>query len=394
MAEERTRVGIIGAGPAGLLLSHLLHRAGVESVVLEARTRDHVEHRQRAGVVEHGVARILRAAGAGARMDRAGAVHHGIELRFDGRSHRVDFAGLCGRDVVLYAQTEIVKDLIAHRLADGGDVRFAAAATAIEGIEGERPRIRYGTAAGEQVLACDFVVACDGFHGIGRPSIPAERVRHFEKSYPFGWLGILADVPPSATELIYARHERGFALHSQRGPRVSRLYLQVGNDDHVGNWPDDRIWAELAARFALRDGGWELATGPITDKAVTPMRSFVCEPMRHGRLLLAGDAAHIVPPTGAKGLNLAMHDAALLAEALASWHATGDHTLVDGYSDTALRRVWRAEHFSSWMTGLLHRDPNGSAFDRRVQSAHLEFIASSRSASAQLAENYTGLPYV
>lgn len=394
MPEERTRVGIIGAGPAGLLLSHLLHRAGVESVVLEARTREHVEHRQRAGVVEHGVARILRAAGAGTRMDRAGAVHHGIELRFDGRGHRIDFAGLCGRDVVLYAQTEIVKDLVAHRLDDGGDIRFEATATGIDGIEGERPLIHYRTAAAEQALACDFVVACDGFHGIGRPSMPTGAVRHFEKSYPFSWLGVLADVPPSCTELIYARHSRGFALHSQRGPQVSRLYLQVDNDDDVDNWSDDRIWAELATRFALREGGWELRTGPITDKAITPMRSFVCEPMRHGRLLLAGDAAHIVPPTGAKGLNLAMNDAALLADALTAWHVTGDNALLDAYSDTALRRVWRAEHFSAWMTGLLHRDPHGSAFDRRVQVAHLEFIASSRSASAQLAENYTGLPYV
>lgn len=394
MSESRTRVGVIGAGPAGLLLSHLLHRAGIESVVLESRDRGYVERRQRAGVVEHGVAAVLRESGVGERMDRTGAVHRGIELRFGGRRHRVDFSDLCGRDVVVYAQTEIVKDLIRRRLGDGGTVLFEARATAIEGIEGERPRIRYRHGAAEHVLACDVVVACDGFHGIGRPSLPEGVARGYDKAYPFSWLGILADVPPSCDELVYAHHERGFALHSMRSPEVSRLYLQVDNDDRVEEWPDDRIWAELAARFALRDGDWELRTGPITDKAVTPMRSFVSEPMRHGRLLLAGDAAHIVPPTGAKGLNLAMNDVVLLAAALTAWHRHSDETLLDAYSDTALRRVWRAEHFSYWMTTLLHRDPAASAFDHRLQLAHLEFIASSRAATAQLAENYTGLPTV
>lgn len=391
-APVHTRVGIIGAGPAGLLLSHLLHQRGIESVVLERRDRTYCEHRQRAGVVEHGVAEVLRAAGVGDRMDREGYVHHGIELRFDGRTHRIDFPKLCGRDVVIYAQTEIVKDLIARRLADSGTVLFEATATAIERIETDRPRIRYQDAGGQHVLDCDVVVACDGFHGIGRDALPAEVVRTFEKVYPFSWLGVLADVPPSCDELIYARHANGFALHSMRSASVSRLYLQVPNDTDLDDWPDKRIWDELSTRFALRHGGWRLARGPITDKSLTPMRSFVTEPMRHGRLFLAGDAAHIVPPTGAKGLNLAMNDVVLLAKALTTWYRDGDPGLLTSYSDDALRRVWRAEHFSYWMTTLLHRI--GDEFDHRLQLSHLNFIASSPAAATQLAENYTGLPYV
>ncbi|MEY9213287.1 4-hydroxybenzoate 3-monooxygenase [Thermobifida halotolerans] len=388
----RTRVGIIGAGPAGLLLSHLLHRHGVESVVLESRPRDYVERRQRAGVVEHGVARILREAGVGERMDRDGLVHHGIELRFDGRAHRVDFTDLVDRRVMIYAQTEIVKDLVARRLADGGQVLFEATATALEGVDGDRPRIRYEHGGAEHVLECEAVAACDGFHGIGRRSLPEEAVRTFDRVYPFSWLGILADVPPSCDELVYAHHPTGFALHSMRSTTVSRLYLQVPNGTDPADWSDERIWEGLETRFALRDSDWRLGRGRITDKSVTPMRSFVTEPMRHGRLFLAGDAAHIVPPTGAKGLNLAMHDAVLLAGALRSWLLEGDESRADSYSDDALRRVWRAEHFSYWMTTLLHADPGGSAFDHRLQRSHLEFIASSRAAATQLAENYTGVP--
>ncbi|WP_046469034.1 4-hydroxybenzoate 3-monooxygenase [Allosalinactinospora lopnorensis] len=390
----RTQVAIIGAGPAGLFLSHLLHLQGVDSVVVERRDRAYCEQRQRAGVVEHGVAEALRASGVGERMDREGFAHDGIELRFDRRSHRIDFPALTGRNVMIYAQTEIVKDLIARRLADGGRLLFEAEAGAIEGTETERPRVRFTHAGAEEVLECDYVAACDGFHGIGRAAMPGGAARTFEKVYPFGWLGILADVAPSCDELIYAHSDRGFALHSMRSETVSRLYLQVPADTDPRNWSDERIWDELAARFELRDSDWELKRGPITDKAVTPMRSFVTEPMRHGRLFLAGDAAHIVPPTGAKGLNLALHDVALLADALTAWHGKGDTSLLDEYSATALRRVWRAEHFSYWMTTLLHTRPDGDAFDRRLQLAHLHHIADFTAATTTLAENYTGLPRV
>ncbi|GAA4925506.1 4-hydroxybenzoate 3-monooxygenase [Streptomonospora halophila] len=391
----RTTVAIIGAGPAGLFLSHLLHLHGVDSVVLERRDRDYCERRQRAGVVEHGVAEALRESGLGRRMDREGFRHDGIELRFDGRGHRIDFPDLTGRHVMIWAQTEIVKDLIARRLTDGGQILFEAEATAVEGVESERPRVRFASPGGdEDVLECDYVVACDGFHGIGRTSLPEEVVSTYDKVYPFAWLGILADVPPSCDELIYARHERGFALHSMRSETVSRLYLQVPAETDTAAWSDDRIWSELAARFELADGAWKLGTGPITDKSITPMRSFVTEPMRHGRLFLAGDAAHIVPPTGAKGLNLAMRDVMLLAEGLRRRYAEGDTAGLDAYSDTALRRVWRAEHFSYWMTSLMHTDPAATPFDNRMQQSYLEHIAACRPAAAQLAENYTGLPEV
>jgi p-hydroxybenzoate 3-monooxygenase len=388
----RTSVGIIGAGPAGLLLGHLLHRAGIDTVVLENRTREYVEHRQRAGILEQGTVDILRSSGAGERMDREGMRHEGIELRFSGVSHRIDFPSLAdGRAVMVYAQTEVVKDLIALRLDAGAPLLFEAEALAVEDAESDHPRIRYRQHGAEQVLDCDVVVACDGFHGIGRRTIPAELRRTRERSYPFAWLGILADVPPSCDELIYARHERGFALHSMRSTKVSRLYLQVPHDEHVDAWSDERIWEELRTRFSV-DHDWTLETGPITEKSITPMRSFVAEPMRHGRLFLAGDAAHIVPPTGAKGLNLAVADVTLLARALTAWYAERDESLLDAYSETALRRVWRAEHFSFFMTTLLHRDPHQDDFGNRLQLAELEYIASSRPAQASLAENYTGLP--
>ncbi|MFD3684022.1 4-hydroxybenzoate 3-monooxygenase [Nocardiopsis sp. NPDC058631] len=386
----RTRVGIIGAGPSGLLLSHLLHLSGIESVVLETRDRDYVEARQRAGVVEHGVAQLLRRNGLGDRMDREGITHHGIELRFDGRSHRVDFSDLCGRTVEIWAQTEIVKDLTARRLADGGRILFGARATAIEGIETDSPRVRFTHDGEEQLLECDYVAACDGFHGIGRRSLPEDVVRTFDRLYPFSWLGVLADVPPSCEELVYARHERGFALHSMRSEEVSRLYLQVPNGTDPDDWSQERVWEELSERMAVP--GWELRRGPLTSKSLTPMRSFVTEPMSHGRLYLAGDSAHIVPPTGAKGLNLALNDVALLAEALRTWYTRGEAGALADYSATALRRVWRAEHFSYWMTTLLHT--SGDAFDHRLQLSHLEYLASSRAASTQLAENYTGIPRV
>ncbi|MFE1907029.1 4-hydroxybenzoate 3-monooxygenase [Streptomyces gardneri] len=386
----RTTVGIIGAGPAGLLLSHLLHRQDIDNVVLELRDRTYVERRQRAGILEQDTVDVLRRSGAGARMDRQGLEHHGIELRFDRRSHRIDFPSLTGgRSVMVYAQTEVVKDLIALREEAGGTILFEAEALSVDGIETDRPAIRYRHDGAEHTLDCDFVVACDGFHGIGRRSLPEDVLTVTERIYPFSWLGILADVAPSCDELIYAHHERGFALHSMRSPEVSRLYLQVDPDDSTDNWPDERIWDELEARFAV-DGDWELKRGPITEKSITPMRSFVAEPLRHGRLFLAGDAAHIVPPTGAKGLNLAVADVTLLAQALTRHHTGGDESLLDAYSETALRRVWRAEHFSYTMTTLLHSSPDDTDFDRALRLSHLRYLANSASASASLAENYVG----
>ena len=391
----RTRIGIIGAGPAGLLLSHLLRRAGIDNVVLENRTREYVEGRQRAGVLEQNTVDTLRESGAGERMDRQGMRHDGIELRFARESHRIDFPSTTnGRSVLVYPQTEVVKDLIALAEAEGEPIQFEAAATVIEGAFDDPraggARIGYRQAGAEHVLECDLVAACDGFHGIGRSAVPAGLLRTWQREYPFAWLGILADVPPSCEELIYAQHEHGFALHSMRSPQVSRLYLQVDPDERIENWADERIWAELDMRFALP--GWTLQRGPITERGITPMRSFVAEPMRHGRLFLVGDAAHIVPPTGAKGLNLAAADATLLAAALIRWCESSDESLLDAYSETALRRVWRAEHFSYFMTMLLHRDPRQDSFDDRLQLSNLRYITSSSAAGASLAENYVGLP--
>jgi p-hydroxybenzoate 3-monooxygenase len=389
----RTTVGIIGAGPAGLLLARLLHVAGIDSVVLESREREYVERRQRAGILEQGTADVLRAVGAGERMDREGLRHDGIELRFGGRRHRVDFPGLTGgRSVMVHAQTEVCKDLIALQVKEGGPLLFGAGATAVEEVTGERPRVRFRYRGAEDVLECDYVVGCDGFRGIARRAVPGELVRVFERSYPFGWLGILADVAPSHDELVYARHDRGFALLSMRSPSVSRLYLQVPDGTDAGEWSDGAIWDELERRFETGDG-WRLARGPVTQKSVTPMRSYVHEPMRHGRLFLAGDAAHIVPPTGAKGLNLAVGDVVTFARALTHRRETGSCGLLDAYSDTCLRRVWQAERFSYEMTALLHRFPGATPFDDRIQLARLERVVSSRAAGADLAEAYTGLPF-
>ena len=391
-AARRTQVAIVGAGPAGLLLCHLLRGAGIGSVVLESRSRAHVESRQRAGILEHGTIEALRAVGAGERMDREGLPHDGIELRFGGAGHRIDFAGLVGRQVMIYAQTEVVRDLVALRLTHGEPLEFEAAVLAVADIDTDSPSVRYRANGREQVLHADVVVGADGFHGVCRAAMGTEGVRKFEREYPFGWLGITADVPPSCHELIYARGERGFALHSMRSPKVSRLYLQVPPGTDPNSWTDERIWGELTERLALRDGSWSLRRGPITDKSVTAMRSFVVEPMRRGRLFLAGDAAHIVPPTGAKGLNLAVADVRVLAAALGRWYATGDGVALDAYSDTALRRVWRAEHFSYTMTTLLHTDPSGDPFEQRLALSHLEHIAGSTSAATTIADNYTGLP--
>ncbi|MFF0852416.1 4-hydroxybenzoate 3-monooxygenase [Streptomyces sp. NPDC003280] len=388
----RTTVGIIGAGPAGLLLARLLHRAGIDSVVLESRDRAYVEQRQRAGILEQGTVDVLREAGAGERMDREGLRHDGIELRFGRRRHRVDFPGLTGgRAVTVYAQTEVCKDLIALQLAEGGPLLFEAEALAVEGAEGDRPRVPFRHQGREDVLECDWVVGCDGFWGVARNAFPAGVSRVFERTYPYAWLGILADVAPSHDELVYARHDRGFALLSMRSPSVSRLYLQVPAGTEADRWSDEEIWAELDRRLETGDG-WKLKRGPITQKSVTPMRSFVHEPMRHGRLLLAGDAAHIVPPTGAKGLNLAVGDVVTLARALVHERRSGSPELLDAYSATCLRRVWQAERFSYDMTTMLHSAPDATAFDARLQLARLERVASSRAAETDLAEAYTGFP--
>ncbi|WP_028798722.1 4-hydroxybenzoate 3-monooxygenase [Streptomyces sp. 142MFCol3.1] len=388
----RTTVGIIGGGPAGLMLARLLHRTGIDCVVLESRTRSYVERRQRAGMLEQGTVDALRESGAGTRLGAEGLVHHGIELRFERERHRIDFPSLTGgRTVTIYAQTEIVKDLVALQLADGPPLLFGARALAVEKAESEAPVVRFVHEGRERTLTCDYVVGCDGSHGIARDAFPAEVSRTYAHDYPYSWLGVLAEVPPSCEELVYARGPGGFALHSMRSPSVSRLYLQVPNNTVGDDWPDDRIWDELAARFAI-DADWRLERGPITAKGVTPMRSLVHEPMRYGRLFLAGDAAHIVPPTGAKGLNLAVSDVRVLARGLAELYRTGSPELLDAYSDLCLERVWQATRFSYDMTRMLHAQPDGDAFDHQVQLARLRRVMASRSAAAELAANYTGLP--
>jgi len=384
----RTQVAIIGAGPAGLMLGALLARHGVDAVILEARSRDHVEHRIRAGVLEQGTVDAMDEVGAGARMHAQALVHDGAILRFGGRSHRVDFRALTGKAVTIYGQHELVRDLVALRVAAGAPLEFEVDDVRLTGLETARPEVRFRRAGVETVLHCDFVAGCDGFHGVARAAIPSERLRIFERDYPFGWLGILADAPPSSHELVYAHHDRGFALLSMRSPQVSRLYLQCAADEDLAAWSDARIWDELAVRLAADD--FTLTPGPITQRSITPMRSFVAEPMRHGNLMLAGDAAHIVPPTGAKGLNLAIADVRLLAEALAA-HYAGDPALLDSYSAACLRRVWKVERFSWWMTRLLHRFDDG-AFAARIQRAELDYLVSSHAAQTTLAENYVGLP--
>ncbi|MBM7172025.1 4-hydroxybenzoate 3-monooxygenase [Streptomyces sp. G44] len=390
----RTTVGIIGAGPAGLLLARLLDHAGIGSVVLESRDRAYVERRQRAGILEQGTVDVLRAVGAGARMDREGLPHDGIELRFDRRRHRVDFPALTGgRSVTVYAQTEVCKDLIALRLAEGGPLLFEAEALAVEGVETENPRVRFRHQGREDVLECEYVVGCDGFWGVSRKAVPEEHSRVFERRYPYAWLGILADVPPSHDELVYARHDRGFALLSMRSPSVTRAYLQVPDGTDAADWADEEIWDELDRRLETDDPTWTLRRGPVTATSLTPMRSFVHEPMRHGRLFLAGDAAHIVPPTGAKGLNLAVGDAVTFARALIALREKGDPSRLEAYSATCLRRVWQAERFSYAMTTLLHRAPDATPFDDRVQLAALDRITTARAAETDLAEAYTGFPF-
>jgi p-hydroxybenzoate 3-monooxygenase len=389
--RERVQVGIVGAGPAGLLLSHLLAQAGIESVVIEAKSRAHLEERIRAGVLEHETAAVLRETGLGARMDREGLVHEGLFLQCEGIAHRIDLKALTGKGVMVYGQHEVVKDLIAARLADGEVIRFNCEDVQVHGLESERPVISYVHEVVTHEIACDFIAGCDGFHGICRASIPSDALTLYERVYPFGWLGVLARTPPASHELIYANHDDGFALLSMRSPEISRLYLQCPPDADLADWPDTRIWEELDARLA-RDDGFRLTPGPILQKSVTAMRSFVCEPMRFGRLLLAGDAAHIVPPTGAKGMNLAVGDVRVMARALERWYACGDADAIAAYGPVCLRRIWRVQRFSWWMTQMLHRFDDDSPFDRRRQLAELDYVVNSRAAATTLAENYVGLP--
>jgi p-hydroxybenzoate 3-monooxygenase len=390
--QERTQVGIIGAGPAGLLLARLLKVKGIDSVILEARSRDYVESRIRAGVLEEGTVALLEEAGVAERLHREGLVHDGVELVGRGRRFRVDFRKLTGKTVTVYGQTEVTRDLIAARLAGDGAIVWQAAQVAIHDIESDRPRLSYRAGGEERELVCDFVAGCDGYHGVSRPSIPASVSHSFERLFPFGWLGILADVPPCSKELIYANHERGFALASMRSLARSRYYVQCTLDDDIDDWSDERVWAELKLRFGP-DLAPAITTGPSIEKSIAPLRSFVSIPMRHGRLFLAGDAAHIVPPTGAKGLNLAASDVHYLCRALVAWYRSGNEDLLARYSDTALARVWKAERFSWWMTNLMHRLHEETSFEAQMQRAELDYLASSTAAQTALAENYVGLPF-
>jgi p-hydroxybenzoate 3-monooxygenase len=389
--SERTQVGIVGAGPAGLVLSHLLYLQGIDSVVVENRSRQYVEERVRAGVLEQGTVDLLTEMGVGERMKTEGLVHHGIELRFEGRGHRIDFQDLTGgKGITIYAQHEVLKDLNNARVATGGRVLFEVENVSVRDFEGSKPKIGYQKDGSARELTCDFIAGCDGFHGICRPSIPPGVLTVYEREYPFGWLGILADAPPSSEELIYTYHDRGFALLSMRTPQISRLYLQCKPDENIDLWSDERIWQELQIRLAAN--GWTLKEGQVLQKGVTGMRSFVVEPMQYGNLFLAGDSAHIVPPTGAKGLNLAVADIQILARALKQFYDTGRRDLLGTYSEVCLRRIWKVQRFSWWMTSMLHRFPDENPFDQRRQLAELDYVTTSRAAAKALAENYVGLP--
>jgi p-hydroxybenzoate 3-monooxygenase len=387
----RTQVGIVGAGPAGLVLAQLLQLQGIESIVVETRSRQYCQDRVRAGLLEQGTTDLLIAMGVGERLQREGLRHYGIELRFNGRGHRIDFADLAG---TIYPQNKVLEDLFDARLASGAQVICEAAEVSVHNFSDARSAakaaIRFRKDGQSAEVICDFIAGCDGFHGVCRPAIPESALAVFERVYPFGWLGILAEAPPSSHELVYAHHERGFALLSMRSPQVSRLYLQCAADEDIRNWPDERIWEELHKRLGA--DGSALTEGAIVQKGITGMRSFVVEPMQHGNLFLAGDAAHIVPPTGAKGLNLAVADVRVLADALAKFYATGQRDWLEQYSARCLRRVWQVQRFSAWMTSMLHSFSDSTPFERRRQIAELEYVTRSRASAQTLAENYVGLP--
>lgn len=391
MGRSQTQVAIVGAGPAGLMLSHLLHLNGIGSVVLEARSRKHCEERIRAGVLEYCTVEMLRNAGVASRLDREGMQHDGIEIGLNGRLHRIPFRELTGKNITVYGQHEVVRDLIARRLADGGEIRFECGKVSLHNIDSPHPAVRCTRESEEDEIDCDIIAGCDGFHGVCRPSIPDPILTCYDRTYPFAWLGILAEAPPVRDELVYMHHERGFALYSMRSPSITRLYLQCRTDEDIENWSDDRIWGELQLRLSCADG-WHPREGRVLQKGITGMRSHVVEPMQYGNLFLAGDAAHIVPPTGAKGMNLAMADVFVLSEALREYYKENSRAKLDAYSSVCLRRVWKAQRFSWWMTSLLHRFDDASAFDQRRQLAELDYVTSSRAAAASLAENYVGLP--
>ena len=379
----------MGAGPAGLLLAHLLHLEGIASIVIETRTREEIEATIRAGVLEQGTCDLLEQSGVGERMKREGFRHEGIYLRFRGASHRIALTELTGRAITVYAQHEVIKDLVAARLAAGGQILFGVKDTALYDLDSGSPKTRFYWNGKVQEIESDFIAGCDGFHGVSRPSVPSRQRHEFTRTYPFGWFGILVEAPASTEELIYAHHERGFALVSTRSPQIQRLYFQCDPEDQVKNWPDARIWEELHTRLEGTDG-WKLAEGRIFQKGIIAMRSFVVEPLRYGRLFLAGDAAHIVPPTGAKGLNLAVNDVRVLAFALSRYFKSRNEEDLKSYSATALKRVWRAEHFSWWMTSMLHRFHDDTPFQHRIQLAELDYVVSSKAKALTLAENYVG----
>jgi p-hydroxybenzoate 3-monooxygenase len=387
----RTQVGIVGAGPAGLMLSHLLAREGIDSVIIENQSRAYVEARIRAGVIENWAADLLAATGVGARMLREGLVHGGIEIALNGERRRIDFKRLTGRSIIVYGQHEVIKDLIEARLKAGGTIEFEITETSVHDFDSKAPKIRYKKNGEAREIVCDFIAGCDGFHGICRPSLPKDALTEFERIIPLGWLGILSQSPPPSPELIYSYTERGFGLYSMRSPTVSRLYLQCAPDEDLAKWPDDKVWKELKAR--LGPGGDKLLQeGKVLEKSVTAMRSFVVEPMQVGRLYLAGDAAHIVPPTGAKGMNLAIADVLFFSHALAEFYRSGKTALLEGYTKKCLERVWKAQRFSWWMTSMLHLNSADGPSDRRRQLAELDYVTTSEETSKSLAENYVGLP--
>ena len=389
-SPTRTQVGVVGAGPAGLFLGHLLHLEGIDSVIVEIRSREYAIERIRAGVLEQGTTDLMLETGIGERMRRQGMRHSGVYLAFRGRRHRIDFEDLTGgRAITIYSQSEVVKDLIAARHATGRALYYEAEDVSVSELDTNRPRIRFRLNGESLEIACDFIAGCDGSHGVCRQSIPPEKLRVYEKEYPFGWFGILARAGPSSDELVYSLHERGFALFSMRSPEITRLYLQCAPDARTEDTTDDCIWEELFARLGTEDG-WRPNRGEIVQKSVTGMRSSVVEPMRYNRLFLAGDAAHIVPPTGAKGLNLAVADVRILARAIAAYYRDGNTDLLDDYSETCLRRVWRAQRFSWWMTSMLHLTGDANGFDYKRRVAELEYLVSSRAAMTSFAENYTG----